>query len=464
MTTDAPLSATGLPLSSASFQRPDYVVPSSWLEHAPFLSWLVETVAPARIVQLGCGDGFAYFTLCQAVERLGLATACAAVDPWRGGPDDPVGTHNAACYQAFSHLVPDGCADAAARFADGSVDLLVVDRAAADCLPGDLSAWRTKLSPHAVVLLHPFAPAQDDGIAPDFPGGLHTVPRFAFEHGGGLALLAPGAVPVALASLLGAEAGAIRAAYAALGRAVSEAAALRAAEAELGRRDSSHTEQLGAMQRVVTRLAADRDAARCALEQQATDLVVADSALDRMRQRRAAELAALAGQRAEIALDVAGYQARIAALAARVGSGERALAVLRDEAAQTDARIASLQGHAERLRTSEAAVQAARAEADLTVAALRAEAGSRQAAHEAAMLALRAEADLTAAALRDEAASWQAAYHRLAGSVSWRLTRPLRGAVRRSPRQARAAVAVLRLGWWAATFQFARIAARLRAR
>ncbi len=53
---------------------------------------------------------------------------------------------------------------------------------------------------------------------------------------------------------------------------------------------------------------------------------------------------------------------------------------------------------------------------------------------------------------------------RVVGSLSWRLTRPLRTAFSRYPRQMRAGVTLGRLGWWMATLQFGRMAARWRDR
>src|SRR5215469_15890869 len=71
-------------LSSASFWSPDHVLPSAWLEHAPFAFWLTEAARPAVIVELGTHFGFSYLVFCQAVQRLQLSTACYAVDTWKG--------------------------------------------------------------------------------------------------------------------------------------------------------------------------------------------------------------------------------------------------------------------------------------------------------------------------------------------------------------------------------------------
>jgi hypothetical protein len=52
----------------------------------------------------------------------------------------------------------------------------------------------------------------------------------------------------------------------------------------------------------------------------------------------------------------------------------------------------------------------------------------------------------------------------LQSRLSWRLTQPIRRVFERFPRAGRLAITLMRLAWWAATFQGARITARLRAR
>src|SRR4029077_8358686 len=98
-------------LSPASFWPPDRIGPQhSWLEHAPFAFWLLETLGPRTLVELGTHGGFSYFALCQAVQRLRLETRCYAVDTWRGDEHagfygeevfDEVRTYHDRRYSAF---------------------------------------------------------------------------------------------------------------------------------------------------------------------------------------------------------------------------------------------------------------------------------------------------------------------------------------------------------------------------
>src|SRR5215831_14376461 len=68
-----------------AFQEPERRVhPPSWLEHTPFAFWIVDALRPSVFVELGCQSGNSYASFAQAVQCLGLPTACYAVDTWHG--------------------------------------------------------------------------------------------------------------------------------------------------------------------------------------------------------------------------------------------------------------------------------------------------------------------------------------------------------------------------------------------
>jgi hypothetical protein len=72
---------------SIVFQQPERTVdPPSWLEHIPFAFWIVEALRPAVFVELGTQSGNSYSGFAQAVQTLGLSTACYAIDTWQGDP------------------------------------------------------------------------------------------------------------------------------------------------------------------------------------------------------------------------------------------------------------------------------------------------------------------------------------------------------------------------------------------
>jgi hypothetical protein len=244
-------------LSSSSFWLPERIVPTAWLEHAPFAFWLIDVLRPRVLVELGTHHGYSYLVFCQAVDRLGLATRCHAVDTWEG--DDHAGfysedvyeqlrAYHDARYARFSRLIRARFDAASAEFADGSVDLLHIDgRHGYEDVRHDFETWRPKLSRRAVVLFHD-THVFDRGFGVfRLWDELKTRHRhFTFAHCHGLGVLGFGWwLPRRLRALFrsSADAGrgdAIRAAYERLGSAIS-------ARVELERRGA----QLAQLERVM---------------------------------------------------------------------------------------------------------------------------------------------------------------------------------------------------------------------
>lgn len=224
-------------ISAASFWTPNHVPESAWLEHGPFAFWLIDATRPRRLVELGTHNGFSYFAFCQAVQRLGLATECHAIDTWQG--DDHAGFYGEEVYQGVSRINNEHYAgfsqlkrslfdDALGSFADGSIDVLHIDgRHAYEDVVHDFTTWRPKLSPRAVVLFHDTQVRERGfGVFRLWEELTAQFPTFEFHHGYGLGVLADGPeIPPGLAPLFSAapEAGvAICAAYSRLGQAVSQ--------------------------------------------------------------------------------------------------------------------------------------------------------------------------------------------------------------------------------------------------
>ena len=193
-------------LSEASFWSPQYIEQSAWLDHAPFAFWLMETLKPASLVELGTHGGYSYFAFCQAVQTLALDTRCYAVDSWAG--DEHAGfygehifqrvqKHNHTNYVAFSTLIRATFDDAVGQFEDGSIDLLHIDgRHFYDDVKHDFESWRLKLSDHAVVLFHDTNVRERDfGVYKLWAELSEKFPSFEFLHGHGLGVLAFGSNP-----------------------------------------------------------------------------------------------------------------------------------------------------------------------------------------------------------------------------------------------------------------------------
>lgn len=120
------------PLSSQSvFWRPRHVARSAMLSHVPYLFWLMETVRPKTVAQIGLGDGLVYMTLCQAAERIGVQTSLVGVavaGDAQGEPrlPEPFHARHALEYADFSTLTRDSLASIGQRYGD-ELDMLVLN-------------------------------------------------------------------------------------------------------------------------------------------------------------------------------------------------------------------------------------------------------------------------------------------------------------------------------------------------
>src|SRR5258708_4705105 len=110
--------------------------PPAWNGHVPFAFSICDALRPATPVALGTPMGKSYLALCQAVQTLGIATRCYAVDTWRGDEhagryDDTVlrelQAYHDPLYGHFSRLVRSTFDQAVEHFEDGGVDLLHID-------------------------------------------------------------------------------------------------------------------------------------------------------------------------------------------------------------------------------------------------------------------------------------------------------------------------------------------------
>jgi glycosyltransferase involved in cell wall biosynthesis/regulator of replication initiation timing len=459
-------------VSPVSFWLPDQIGPqAAWLEHAPFAFWLINTLRPRMLVELGTHGGFSYFVFCQAIQRLQLDTRCYAVDTWRGDEHagfygeevfEEVRRYHDRRYASFSTLVRSTFDDAVANFQDGTVDLLHIDgRHFYEDVRHDFDTWRPKLSERSIVLFHDTNVRERGFGVSKLWAELRSAHRhFEFLHGSGLGALGVGDnLPHPVDTLFRAAddtaaASQIRAVYSRLGSVVSlelrtqhQGTELRQWEIEAAalRKDIVlRTEETERVRSRLTAQVADADALRAeaatlhaeiasgTLEAEAErrrwqtnvaalqqDLVSQRDETGRLRDHltsRIADADALHAEVAALRVEGAALRAESTALHAEVASGTLAVEAERrrwqTDAAALQQELLSQRAETERLRDH---LTARIADADALhaeAAVLRAEVAGRR---------VRAEA------LRRDRTAASAELHVMRISRSWRFTRPLRG-------------------------------------
>ena len=185
------------------FWRPSYIAQSAWLEHIPFAFWLVDTLQPRKIVELGTHYGSSYFSFCQSITKLDLETQCYAVDTW-GGDEHAgqygeevyrqVSEHNQQHYSDFYTLVRSTFDQALEHFPQGSIDLLHIDGLhTLEAVRHDFESWLPKLSDRAVVIMHDTNVRERGfGVFQLMDELKQQYPHFEFAHGHGLGVIGVG--------------------------------------------------------------------------------------------------------------------------------------------------------------------------------------------------------------------------------------------------------------------------------
>ena len=245
-------------IGRTSYWKPPILMTSGWVEHAPFAYWLMDTLRPKRVVELGTHTGYSFFVFCEAVKRLGIPDATVfALDSWEG--DVHAGFYGEDVFEAVTATVRERYPDigrlmrgyfddSRPAFEAGSIDLLHLDgRHLYEDVRHDFETWVDALSPTGVVLFHDTTVRRDDfGVWKFWEEIRERYPSIGFEHGNGLGVLAPHQDVPALSGFFEAartQGDAIRADYAKLGAELTESAdlagRLEAAEARASSAESA---------------------------------------------------------------------------------------------------------------------------------------------------------------------------------------------------------------------------------
>src|SRR5262245_47828309 len=343
------------------------VHPASWLDHTPFAFWIVDALRPSVFVELGCHSGNSYASFAQAVQTLGLTTACYGVDTWRGDPhagffDEAVfeewSAYHDRRFSAFSRLIRSTFDEALEHFADGSVDLIHLDGYHTfESVSHDFESWRPKLSSRSVVLCHDINVREADFGAWRLWERLRMeYPSFEFLHGHGLGVLGTGSdLPPAVDWLLSLRerdaerVNHVRLFFSRLGAAVaarfSAAESKEAARVELASRDA----QLAAAAADVARLNAALADSTNRLSESAARLAESDASLAETEARlgharaesneRASEVSALSGQLADARGNVERANRELLEARAQIGDANQRLAVAREDVGRLGERM-----------------------------------------------------------------------------------------------------------------------------
>jgi hypothetical protein len=185
------------------FWSPEFLEVSAWIEHTPFAFWVIETLKPKTVVELGVHAGTSYFSFCQAIKGINSNTACYGVDTWVGDEHagyygaeiyEKVAAHNTEKYSRFSTLIRATFDEASTYFIDGTIDLLHIDGLHTyEAVKHDFETWLPKLSPNAVVLFHDINVRERNfGVFTLWEELKQSYRNFQYDFGHGLGVLTLG--------------------------------------------------------------------------------------------------------------------------------------------------------------------------------------------------------------------------------------------------------------------------------
>ncbi len=177
--------------------------PKFWVEHIPFIFYLIPTLKPRLIVELGTHSGNSFFAICQAIKENGLQTKCYAVDTWLGDKHTgyyyedvytSVAKHQQENYPDNTVLLRMTFNEALTLFENKRIDLLHIDGLHTyEGVKQDFENWLPKLSEKAIVLFHDTRiKMKDFGVWRFWDEVSKKYPSFEFYHGCGVGVLAVG--------------------------------------------------------------------------------------------------------------------------------------------------------------------------------------------------------------------------------------------------------------------------------
>ena len=402
--------------------------PNPWAGHLPFAFWLVKALRPRTLVELGTHSGNSYFAFCQAIAAFVPSGRAYAVDTWAG--DEHAGYYgqevfaevarvNATHFAGFSTLLRSTFDDARAYFPtakeegglETGIDLLHIDGLHTfDAVKHDFDTWRGALSRKAVVVFHDTNVRERDfGVWRFFRELAGQFPSFEFDHSNGLGVVGVGPEQAPLLQSLFSlsdepeKAGAFRRRIAARGAAFQRQVDILDLQARLAEAEADAAKRHADMAQAVAQADARFAEAKAHAEAKAAE---ATGQIRALQDDMAWRTALIEAQRDLIA----SKQAAIGALAETVAARTHVLELRDQSLAQRDAEATRLQFLIDEERR------------------LRKE---MQMGYEEAIAGINADRDVLRNAVLESWDETAASVARIyVNSSSWKLTRPLRAALR----------------------------------
>ena len=184
------------PFYTAQNFEPKFFTAGHTRFYLPLFFDIVVQEKPGLIVTLGLGDAQGHLTFCQAVAEQKLSSRCVAVRRARADEsaiDDPAWQcaerETTKFFATISQLVEADAAKAAADFADGSIEVLLIDDVdSGETVRRELGIWRSKLSPTALVLLHGTSLEREDSPGSAWANFTREKAKTYFAEGIGLGI------------------------------------------------------------------------------------------------------------------------------------------------------------------------------------------------------------------------------------------------------------------------------------
>lgn len=222
----APLQALA---QGSMFWQPDHVEASPWLDHLPWIFWLMETMQPRRCVTLGARPGSPHLAFCQGAMRIDPDAECLLVS------EESEAREIAAVAErryGGCHRLINASPGRAAKRMQADIDILALDLATNDeDVDIVLERWLRLMSAQGVVLLSGINGGDAWHINHELFASLQERYRsISFHHGDGLGVIVVGSMPAELVETLLARwktpraARAVRDVFARLGRGVADQA------------------------------------------------------------------------------------------------------------------------------------------------------------------------------------------------------------------------------------------------